>query len=111
MITALIWAVGTALVVLFELRTDDTGMVAGFIVLTTFALGAWRPRHAWRWALLVGPAAPVADLFRGASGAGTLRSTTLVTLAVIAFGLLGAYAGALLRRAIQLGGNAKIRVD
>jgi hypothetical protein len=59
-------------------------MVAGFIVLTTFVLGALSPRHAWKWALLVGPIVPIVHA----------KFSPLLTLVVILFGLAGAYSGA-----------------
>jgi hypothetical protein len=85
----------------YELHTDDTGVEVFLIFLLTFVLGCWHPRHAWQWALLVGPCAPAADLLFGT------RSWGLVSIAavVIVIGLLGSYAGALLRRGISLAGN------
>jgi hypothetical protein len=93
----------------FELHTDDTGVEVFFILLFTFILGCWQPRHAWRWALLVGPWAPAADLWQLLFGAARpspehTNGLLLVTAVVIAIGLLGSYAGALLRRGVRLAG-------
>jgi hypothetical protein len=91
----------------FELHTDDTGVEVLFILLFTFVLGCWQPRHAWQWALLVGPWAPAADLWQLNFGITkpALEHTgglLLVTGVVIALGLAGSYAGALLRKGVQL---------
>jgi|SRR5271157_2887322 len=83
----------------FELHTDDTGVEVFFLLLITFVLGCLHPRRAWQWALLVGPAIPLADLAFGhpqpAAGA------PLLLAVVVALGLAGSYAGAGLRRAIS----------
>ena len=85
----------------FELHTDDTGVEVFFILLITFVLGSWHPRHAWQWALLVGPCAPAADLlFRTAQ-----TGLVWITAAVIAIGLIGSYAGVLLRRGLSAAEN------
>ena len=91
----------------FELHTDDTGVEVFFILLFTFVLGCWHPRHAWQWALLVGPWAPAADVWQLNFGTAKpdLSHTgglLLLTGVVIAMGLAGSYAGALLRKGVQL---------
>jgi hypothetical protein len=91
----------------FELHTDDTGVEVFLILLFTFVLGCWHPLHAWQWALLVGPWAPAADLWQVQFGtvkpdlshAGGLP---LLTAVVLALGLAGSYAGALLRKGLRL---------
>ena len=85
----------------FELHTDDTGVEVFFILLATFILGCWHPRRAWQWALLVGPCAPLADLILKRSQHG-LPS---IAAAVIVIGLIGSYAGVLLRRGIAVSAN------
>ncbi len=85
----------------FELRTDDAGVEVFLILLATFLLGCIHPRHAWRWALLVGPWVPGAQFFFG-SGAQSLSSLGLLLGFVIAVGLAGSYAGALLRKAVSV---------
>jgi hypothetical protein len=82
----------------YELHTDDTGVEVFFILLFTFVLGCWHPRHAWQWAVLVGPCAPAADLLLRPGQTGLVN----VTAAVIAFGLVGSYAGVLLRKGISM---------
>ena len=81
----------------FELHTDDTGVEVAFLLAITFILGVLHPRHAWQWALLVGPCIPLAQvLFGQPQGSGTW----LLLAVVVALGLAGSYAGAGLRRAI-----------
>src|SRR5579872_2189045 len=81
----------------FELHTDDTGVEVAFLLAITFILGVLHPRHAWQWALLVGPCIPLAQVLFGQSqGSGTW----LLLAVVVALGLAGSYAGAGLRRAI-----------
>jgi hypothetical protein len=82
----------------YELHTDDTGVEVFFILLATFVLGCWHPRRAWQWALLVGPCAPAADWIFKAGQTGLLG----ITAAVIAFGLVGTYAGVFFRKGIAV---------
>jgi hypothetical protein len=91
----------------FELHTDDTGVEVFFILLCTFTLGCWHPRHAWQWGLLVGPWAPAADLWQ--LNFGTVKpdlshapALPLLACVIIAIGMVGSYAGALLRKGVQL---------
>ena len=81
----------------FELHTDDTGVEVGLLLAITFLLGALHPRHAWQWALLVGPCIPASELLFGRREMGGLG---LLLVVVVALGLGGSYAGAGLRRAI-----------
>jgi hypothetical protein len=83
----------------YDLHTDDTGVEVFFLLLITFILGSLHPRRAWQWALLVGPAIPLAELLfaHPQPGAGALVLLAVVT----AVGLAGSYAGAGLRRAIS----------
>ncbi|MBZ5582647.1 MAG: hypothetical protein LAQ30_10680 [Acidobacteriia bacterium] len=82
----------------FELHTDDTGVEVFFILAATFLLGCLHPRRAWQWPLLVGPWIPGAELLFG-SGKQSLGSLGLLLAFVVALGLAGSYAGALVRRA------------
>jgi hypothetical protein len=87
----------------FELHTDDAGIVALFIVVFTFILGCLHSRHAWQWALLVGPCVPAADFLWGPAPITTHNLENLGVLAgfVIALGLVGSYSGVFLRRGIS----------
>lgn len=87
-----LWLPATLFLARFELHTDDTGVEVAFLLAITFILGLLHPRRAWQWALMVGPAIPAADLLTGKSAPAALLPI------VIAIGLVGAYAGALLRK-------------
>ena len=87
----------------FELRTDDAGVVAFFILAITFLLGRLHPRHAWQWALLVAPAVPLAHVFfpsrsHAMTGAGDL---SLLMVFASALGFTGSYSGVFVRRIIS----------
>lgn len=89
----------------FELHTDDAGVVVFFILAITLLLGCWHPRHAWQWALLVGPWVPAADLCKWFFAAprpnpGSLAGVAMLVEVVILVGLVGSYAGVVVRRAI-----------
>lgn len=83
----------------FELHTDDTGVEVGLLLVITFLLGTLHPRHAWQWALLVGPVIPAAEVLFGHPQAG--RGMAVLLLFVVALGLSGSYTGALIRRAVS----------
>ncbi len=82
----------------FELHTDDTGVEVGFLLIATFVLGCWHPRHAWQWAVLVGLWIPAAELVfrRPAVNASSLA----VAAFVLAAGVTGSYLGVLVRKGI-----------
>jgi hypothetical protein len=82
----------------FELHTDDTGVEVAFLLLATFILGCWHPRHAWQWAILMGIWIPAAELvFRKPP---VNASSLAVAGFVLAVGLAGSYLGLLARKAI-----------
>jgi hypothetical protein len=73
------------------------------LVLSTFTLGAFAPRKAWLWGLLIGCAVPLAQAGALAVGFETpypnaVGETWFVPLA----GLIAAYAGVLTRRVVEL---------
>jgi len=86
----------------FELHTDDAGVMVLFILVATCLLGSLHPQRAWQWALLVGLCVPAADLIFGSSHApsGSADAAKLAAF-VVAIGLVGAYAGVLLRKTIS----------
>ena len=71
---------------------DDTGVMAGALLLVTFVLGALAPQRPWAIALAVGIWIP---LF------GILATRNYGSLLALAFAFAGAYAGSLLRRAMS----------
>ena len=70
---------------------DDTGVTAGALLLVTLLLGALAPQRPWAIALAVGIWIP---LF------GILARGNYGSILALAFAFAGAYAGALLRRAM-----------
>lgn len=87
----------------FELHTDDTGVEVLFLLLITFVLGCLHPRHAWQWALLVGPVIPLAEILFGhpALGRDPVRGMLLLLTVVVVLGMVGSYAGAGVRRVVR----------
>jgi hypothetical protein len=92
---ALLFAAGTLgiLIAWVDSRPawDDTGVTAGMVFLTAALFGALRPVRPWTWALAVGVWIP---LF------GIVLHRNAGSLLALAPALLGAYAGALARRAL-----------
>jgi len=97
-----VWIPAAAFLGYFELHTDDTGVEVFILLAITFLLGSLHPRHAWQWALLVGPVIPAADLLFGhpQPGRSPLAGLALLCAVVVVLGMAGSYAGALLRKAI-----------
>ncbi len=62
----LLWltaALGLGLLVAwFDLHTDDTGIIAGLLLVFGGLLGMGRPAGAWRWALALGVCIPVVEM-------------------------------------------------
>lgn len=99
------WLAATAFLMHFELNTDDTGVVVFFILAITFILGCLHPKHAWQWALLVGPAVPGVHLIYGAHGSdiNSPKSFAILLAVVLVLGFAGAYAGVLARKVLSGG--------
>jgi fructose-specific phosphotransferase system IIC component len=76
-----------------ELETgwDDTGITAGAILILTGYFGMTIPHRPWLWALAVGIWIPVQGILQD-------RNFGLITVLIVAF--IGAYAGALVRKAL-----------
>jgi hypothetical protein len=71
---------------------DDTGITVGVILIVTALLGFASPRRAWLWALAVGIWPPLFAL---------LMHNSLGALIALVVAFIGAYAGALIRRALS----------
>ena len=96
-----LWMAAGAFLMRFELRTDDTGVLVFFVLLTNFLLGSLHPRRAWQWALLVAACVPSADLIFGRPGHPmALDDAAKIFGFLTVVGLIGAYAGVLLRKAL-----------
>jgi ammonia channel protein AmtB len=79
-------------------RFDDTGILAGLIVLTAGALSAVRPRAALIVGMLVGLPIPVVELIRSDFE----RWAALAALGLaLAGAFAGAYIGIIVRRTAQ----------
>lgn len=85
----------------FELNSDDAGIIALFILLSTCILGSLHPQRAWQWTLLVAPAVPVADLLFRSTHTLSPSDTARLAAFVLSVGLIGAYLGVLLRKTAQ----------
>ena len=75
--------VAGALLALYDLRTDDTGIEVGLLLIASVALAALTPRRWWIIALCVGLPIPVVELASGKippAGIAALGITTLGSL-------------------------------
>jgi hypothetical protein len=94
-----------------DLHTTEVIVTIVTLLATGFALGLLRPKAAWRWAVLIALGLPVMAALAKLSQIHTVEPVQLdprVALLALAFALVGAYAGALLRRvaAAATGGGA-----
>ncbi|HEY9165987.1 MAG TPA: hypothetical protein VIS48_07490 [Candidatus Kryptonia bacterium] len=76
---------------------DDTGITVAAIIGTGLIIGFIERRRSWLWALSIACGFSVFQLN---------SNHVSVTLAVLAFSLLGTYLGALVRRAISITSSA-----
>lgn len=83
----------------YELRTDDTGMVVFFILVSAFILTWMNPQRRWLWSF-VGWCVPAAEQFWGEPlpGLPDLKSRLMLLAFVTFVGFLGSFAAALLKR-------------
>ena len=72
---------------------DDSGILAGLMLISSGALGMLGPRRPWLWALAVGVWIPLHMVLRSPA-AGTVATG----LAILAIPMAGSYAGMGLRR-------------
>ena len=89
------------------LHTDDDAFVVLPLLGATGLLGLIRPRRAWRWALLVGIWLPLGQLFTLVTKIplpyqNNWEGVVAVLGIALVLGLVGTYAGALLRRLVGL---------
>ena len=83
-------------------KSDDTGILAGILLCLAVPFGFIEPRQAWRWGVLLGLGVPCWYFLRVGLGI-TPPDTTQPAFAFfipLLPALLGAYAGALLRRIV-----------
>ncbi|MCW5941930.1 MAG: hypothetical protein KIS66_06845 [Fimbriimonadaceae bacterium] len=94
-------AFGLALAAM-DFRTRPVQPVAGALLIVTMAFGAVWPRRAWRWALWIGGAVPALHVVAHALGvkpAYPVEPGPIAAFLALIPAFLGAYLGALLRRA------------
>ena len=84
----------------FELHTDDTGVLLGFLILSGALVALVDPRRPWVWGLLLGGAIVVADLLAARFGS-PWWSLPAVGAVATAAAMAGAYAVAMVRRLVQ----------
>jgi len=85
-----------------DLHTTEVTVTVVLLLAAGFALGLWRPRAAWRWAVLIAMGLPVTAAVAKVSGLRTAEPARLdprIALVALVFALGGSYTGALLRRA------------
>jgi hypothetical protein len=90
----------------FDLRTNNTRVVVFAMLLSAFLCSAVQAQYATLWALLVGFAVPIAEIYSAAAGAprpGLGAAISLVTLALItlAIGFTGAAIALLFHKIIR----------
>jgi hypothetical protein len=100
-----------------DLHTDDMFILVGLIAGSALVLGFLQPRAAWRWGVLVGLGAPVAEAVAAAGKIAAPYAPPSQPLSVQAPALLlifavttsialgGAYGGVLLRRTLAAGSS------
>lgn len=88
-------------------HTDETGIVAGSVLIASGLLGLVEPRGAWRWGLLVGLSVPVGQAIFHLVGAPVPYpnewSDLPVTFVALVPALVGAYAASLIRTSVTSG--------
>lgn len=88
---------------LLELTVGDLLVTALAVLLSTLVLGFLRPRHAWRWIVIVGPFVP---LMRIAAYLLLTQKPSRAEVWESGLGMLtgtaGAYAGAMFRMGVDI---------
>ncbi len=88
-----------ALVGLMDLRSTELQMTAFLLVAFGFFAGFAQPRRAWRWALALGVWVPIFGALAAMARLTNARGVDiLVSVAAIAFALVGVYAGVIVKR-------------
>lgn len=95
-VTALALATGIRLAA-YDLRTDDSGVEVGLLLIAAVVLTAFAPRRWWIIALCVGLPIPVAELVIAHS------SLPPAGVAALAVTIVGALSGSAIVRAVKMG--------
>ncbi|HVR88828.1 MAG TPA: hypothetical protein VHG53_04705 [Candidatus Limnocylindria bacterium] len=79
---------GGVLLAVYDLRTDDTGIEVGLLLIASLALAAISPRRWWLVALCVGLPIPLVELASGAvPPAGAFALGFTIAGSLIGFGI------------------------
>jgi len=81
----------------FELRTDDAGVLLGFLIVSGAIVAFVDPRWPWRWGLLLGAAIVLADILAARFGPPWWNLPAIGAVATAA-AMIGAYSAAMIRR-------------
>jgi zinc transporter ZupT len=88
-------------------RTDDTGIIAGLVLLFAAAFSFTRPRRFWAWGLFWGLCIPISGLLRYLFGGGNDSPATVAqSLLALVPAFLGAAIGAGIRNMMTGSGPA-----
>jgi O-antigen ligase len=87
---------------LLEITVGDLLATALAVLVSTLVLGFLRPRHAWRWILIVGPFVPLMRLAAYlAMNQKPYRAQIWESGLGFLTGIAGAYAGAMARMGVE----------
>ena len=102
--TALALALGLGIGWL-DLHTTEVTVTIVALLACGLLLGLLQPAAAWRWALLLALGLPIMEGFGRLTGMRTaepIRLDPRVALVALAFALVGSYAGAMIRRGVEV---------
>ncbi|HZQ17489.1 MAG TPA: hypothetical protein VFA90_02120 [Terriglobales bacterium] len=87
---------------LIEVRIGDLLLTSLFVLTSTLVLGFLRPRHAWRWPLVVAPFLPLVELaVHLLLGQRLYRAQVWESGFGFVTGTVGCYAGVLARKGVD----------
>jgi hypothetical protein len=87
---------------LLEIKIADVLLTSLFVLTSTLVLGFIRPRHAWRWALVIGLFLPLVELAAYLLlGQRFYRAQVWESCLGFVTGIVGCYAGALGRKGVD----------
>jgi len=81
-------------------NADEVYPTLMVVLVGSFILGVARPRRAWRWALILGLGVPFFGPLHGLPARLASPGNWAILAVLLIPGLLGAYSGAVLRRAV-----------
>lgn len=85
-----------------DAKVNDLLLTVLLVLAPCMLLGAWKPRHAWRWTLLVWMPVPAAGILTYyVFGQRAYQGQRLGALLLVFPGFAGAYGGAFLRGVVR----------